>query len=505
MSDQTPVVEVLDVSKRYGGIQALSHVDLRVMAGEVHALVGANGAGKSTLKGVISALVVPDEGEVRVDGRPVAMRKPSDALDLGVHAVHQEIGLIPWMSIQDNLFLSRFPTTVPGWLSHRRLRKQARVELARVGLGHVSPQTRLGALSVGQQQLVEIARAISTNPRCLLLDEPSAVLVGPELELVLSTVERLRQEGVAIVYVSHRLEEVFRLADRVTVLRNGEVVETAPTSKYTVNSLIRAMTGRAVVRERVEPSPPSERVRLTLDGFSAGGGRLSDISFSVRAGEILGLAGLVGSGRSHLVKAIYGIDDRDEGEVLVDDERLPATGPIAALQRGVVLVPEDRKKAGLVLDMTIADNFCLPSLRNVSRRGVVDRSARSRLAERLAGLVGVSSDRLSMPAAFLSGGNQQKVALGRWLADDPAVFIVDEPTRGVDVGAKEDIYGLVRGIAERGAAVVVVSSEFEELLALCHRILVMRGGAIIGEADPATSTAEEMLRMCSEAGVVVDV
>ena len=331
------------------------------------------------------------------------------------------------------------------------------------------------------------------------------MLVGPELELVLSTVERLRQEGVAIVYVSHRLEEVFRLADRVTVLRNGEVVETAPTSKYTVNSLIRAMTGRAVVRERVEPSPPSERVRLTLDGFSAGGGRLSDISFSVRAGEILGLAGLVGSGRSHLVKAIYGIDDRDEGEVLVDDERLPATGPIAALQRGVVLVPEDRKKAGLVLDMTIADNFCLPSLRNVSRRGVVDRSARSRLAERLAGLVGVSSDRLSMPAAFLSGGNQQKVALGRWLADDPAVFIVDEPTRGVDVGAKEDIYGLVRGIAERGAAVVVVSSEFEELLALCHRILVMRGGAIIGEADPATSTAEEMLRMCSEAGVVVDV
>jgi ribose transport system ATP-binding protein len=505
MTDDVPVVDVRGVSKRYGGILALSDVDLQIRAGEVHALVGANGAGKSTLKNVIAASVVPDEGQVRVDGQSVTLRKPSDAIAQGIHAVHQELGLIPWMSIQDNLYLSRFPSAVPGVISHRRLRERARQDLALVGLEHVSPQTRVGSLSVGQQQLVEIARAISAQPRCLLLDEPSAVLVGPALELVLSTVERLRSQGVAIVYVSHRLEEVFRLADRVTVLRNGQVVRTAPTAAYTVDGLIKDMTGHAVVRERVEPAPPRENVRLRLDGVSIGSGRMSGLSLSVRGGEIVGIAGLIGSGRSHLVKAVYGIDAREAGDVFVDGDLLRPNRPTWSLRRGVVLVPEDRKDAGLVIDMSIAANLSLPHVREVSRAGVLDRSRRARLAERLAGLVGVARDRLSLPVAHLSGGNQQKVAIARWLKNDPAVLIVDEPTRGVDVGAKEDIYGLVRGVAERGCAVLVVSSEFEELLALCHRVLVMRAGAIVGEVDPATSTAEDMLRMCSEPEVSVNV
>jgi ribose transport system ATP-binding protein len=505
MTDRVPVVDVRGVSKRYGGIQALSDVDLQIHAGEVHALVGANGAGKSTLKNVIAASVVPDEGELLVDGRPVTMGRPSDAIGHGIHAVHQELGLIPWMSIQDNLCLSRFPSAVPGVISHRRLRERARQDLALVGLEHVPPQTRVGSLSVGQQQLVEIARAISAQPRCLLLDEPSAVLVGPALELVLSTVERLRSDGVAVVYVSHRLEEVFRLADRVTVLRNGQVVQTAPTAAFTVDSLIKAMTGHAVVRERIEPAPARENVRLRLDGVGVGGGRMSGVSLSVHAGEIVGIAGLIGSGRSHLVKAVYGIDARDAGEVFVDGDRLLPNRPNSSLKHGVVLVPEDRKDAGLVVDMSIAANLSLPHVREVSRGGVLDRASRTKLTERLAGLVGIARERLPLPVAHLSGGNQQKVAIARWLKDDPAVFIVDEPTRGVDVGAKEDIYRLVRGVAERGSAVVVVSSEFEELLALCHRVLVMRAGAIVGEVDPATSTAEEMLRMCSEPEVSVDV
>jgi ABC-type sugar transport system ATPase subunit len=496
MSDRGPVVEVAGISKRFGGIQALADVSLQLHAGEVHALVGANGAGKSTLKNVIAGGLVPDEGRILVDGEPVVMRKPADGLRLGIHAVHQELGLIPWMSVQDNLYLSRYPTKVPGIVSGRRLRRTARRDLTDFGLSHISPGTRVGSLSVGQQQLVEISRATSSSPRCLLLDEPSAVLVGPELELVLATVERLRDEGVAIVYVSHRLEEVFRLADRVTVLRNGSVVETAPTADFTTDGLIRAMTGRAVVHTRVTPPERRPDTRLRVTGVGAGG-RLKDVSLEVRAGEIVGLAGLIGSGRSHLVKAIYGIDPRDEGEVLVDGRRLPPGRPAQALSEGVVLVPEDRKGAGLVIDMSIAQNLTLPHTTAVARRGWIDRGRRRDLATRLAALVGIAKERLAAPVSQLSGGNQQKVALARWLKEDPAVFIVDEPTRGVDVGAKEDIYRLLREVADRGSAVLVVSSEFEELLALCHRVLVMRGGAIVGEADPATSSAEDILRLCS--------
>jgi ABC-type sugar transport system ATPase subunit len=498
MTDRVPVVEVSGISKRFGGIQALSDVSLQFHAGEVHALVGANGAGKSTLKNVIAGGLVPDEGRIVVDGEPATMRKPADALRLGIQAVHQELGLIPWMSVQDNLYLSRYPTTVPGIVSGRQLRGRARRDLASFGLPHIAPGTRVGSLSVGQQQLVEISRATSSKPRCLLLDEPSAVLVGPELELVLATVERLRNEGVAIVYVSHRLEEVFRLADHVTVLRNGSVVETAPTSHFTTDGLIRAMTGRTVLQTRVTPPErrPDTRLRLTDVGA---GGRLKGISLEVHAGEIVGLAGLIGSGRSHLVKAIFGIDTRTEGSVMVDGKQLPPGRPSKSLDEGVVLVPEDRKGAGLVIDMSIAQNLTLPHTAAVSRSGWIDRGARRELAARLAGLVGIATQRLAAPAGQLSGGNQQKVALARWLKEDPAVFIVDEPTRGVDVGAKEEIYRLIREVADRGSAVLVVSSEFEELLALCHRILVMRGGAVVGAVDPASSSAEDMLRLCSDA------
>jgi ABC-type sugar transport system ATPase subunit len=492
-----PVVEVVDVSKRFGGIQALSGVHLRLHGGEVHALVGANGAGKSTLKNVIAGAVVPDGGQVLVDGREAGMRRPLDALRLGIHAVHQELGLIPWMSVEDNLYLARYPSRLlPGLIHRRAMRARALEDLAGLGL-RVPPKAKVATLSVAQQQLVEIARATSAGPRCLLLDEPSAVLVGPELERVLAAVERLREEGVAIVYVSHRLEEVFRLADQVTVLRNGELVETAPTSEFTRESLIRAMTGRPVERSSAPPPRRRDTTRLAVTDLSAGSGRLRGISLETRTGEILGIAGLMGSGRSHLVKCIFGIDGRDSGTVAVDGRPVAAGHPPAALRRGVVLVPEDRKSAGLVIDMSIEKNLSLTNERAVARRGWIRGRAERAVTTRLAGLVGIPEARLPAPVSQLSGGNQQKVALARWLHEDPSVFMVDEPTRGVDVGAKEEIYRLIRQVADRGAAVLVVSSEFEELLALCHRVLVMRAGEIVGEVDPKTSSAEEMLRMCS--------
>ena len=496
MTSSEPFIEVRNVSRRFGGVQALADVSLTLLPGEVHALCGANGAGKSTLKNVIAGSVAPDAGELLVDGEHVTLRRPLDALDLGIHAVHQELGLIPWMSVEDNMYLGRYPHHPGGAVKRGELRERTVAALRRLGLT-MSPKTPVGALSVGQQQLVEIARALSADPRCLLLDEPSAVLVGPELERVFEAVESLRSEGVAMIYVSHRLDEVFRLSDRVTVMRSGRVVESAITADFDQDTLIRAMTGKAVTATLSPPAAPRPDRRIEVRDLSAGNGRLKDLSFHASEGEILGIAGLMGSGRSHLLKSIYGIDERSDSSVYVDGRSLKPNSPSRAIRAGVTLVPEDRKSTGLILDLPIQRNLVLPSIGSISRAGTVSRRAERSLARRLIGLVGVPAERLPAPVSELSGGNQQKIALARWLDKDPRVLLVDEPTRGVDVGAKEEIYALLKALAARGTTVVVVSSEFEELLTICHRIIVMRDGDLVGEADPPSSSAEDLLRMCS--------
>jgi ABC-type sugar transport system ATPase subunit len=495
MTTTTPLVQVVDVSRSFGGIQALSKVSIDLMPGEVHALCGANGAGKSTLKNVISGAITPDEGTVLVSGQPVDLKTPLDAMRLGIHAVHQELGLIPWMTVEDNLFLGRYPDR-GGLIDRRAMRASAREALARAGV-QVSPRARLGSLSVGQQQLVEIARATTSHPKVLLLDEPSAVLVGPELERVFSAVNRLREEGVAVVYVSHRLDEVFQLADRVTVMRNGQVVRTAPIGEFDHDSLIRAMTGRSVEKPVRQQPVAGGDVRLSVQNLHAGKGRLKDISLEVRRGEIFGIAGLMGSGRSHLLKCLYGVDHIDSGSVSLDGTPHRQGSPRESVGRGIVLVPEDRKSAGLIIDLAIQRNLTLPNLKAVAPRGWLNAGRSQALARKLAGLVGIAENRLPAPVSQLSGGNQQKVAVARWLDRDPAVLLIDEPTRGVDVGAKADIYHLLQELAGRGTSIVVVSSEFEELLALCHRLQVMRDGEVVGEVDPRSATPEDLLRMCT--------
>jgi rhamnose transport system ATP-binding protein len=485
---------VEDLRKRYGGVQALDGASLALAAGEVHALVGAHGAGKSTLKNVLAGIVTPDSGTFTIDGRPVTMRRAADALDLGIRAVHQEIGLIPWMSVQDNVHLGQFPTR-GGVLRGRRMRRETWEGLAELGLD-IDPRRPVRTLSVGQQQLVEIARAVLARPRALLLDEPSAVLVGAELERLFAMVQRLRGDGVAIFYVSHRFDEIFRLADRVTVMRNGATVATGPTAEFDHDRLIREMIGRVVDRSAAARQPPGDDVRLEVRDLHAGG-RLRDISFRARRGEILGIAGLMGSGRSHLLKAIYGIDRRERGDVLVDGAPLPRSRPKQAIRRGVVLVPEDRKQAGLVLALSVQRNMALPNEADVARHGVVGRRRERALGARLAAVVGVDPSRLPDPVFQLSGGNQQKVAIGKWLADTPAVLIVDEPTRGIDVEAKAEIHARLTELAAEGVTVLVVSSEWEELLALCHRLLVLRDGRIVGEGPAADLTEEDLLRLCS--------
>jgi ABC-type sugar transport system ATPase subunit len=487
MSD--PIISARGIRKTYGGVTALADASLELHPGEVHALCGANGAGKSTLKNVIAGMVTPDAGELVVSGQTVSGMTPRRAAQHGIYAVHQELGLTPWLSVADNIVLGDFPTHL-GILSPRQVRHRANEALESLGV-EIDARTRVGDLSIAQQQLVEIARALARGPRCLILDEPSAMLVGPEVELVFAAVRRLRERGSSVVYVSHRLAEVFELADQVTVMRNGRSVHSAAIAEFDQDSLIRWMAtdeaaqGRAAAADRVPATGPA---RLSITGFGE--------PLEVRGGEIVGIAGLMGSGRSHLLRTAFGLD-RHPGAAVTVDGRTPGPGIRGATAAGMALVPEDRKSEGLVLDMSIGANLTMSTMGSVSRRGFFLRAEERALCLRLAEAVGVPADRIDLAVSTLSGGNQQKVAMGRALARDPLVLLIDEPTRGVDVGAKAEIHRLVRELADGGVAVLVVSSDFEELLELSDRIRVLRRCEIGVEIDPAQSTEEDLLSHCT--------
>lgn len=491
------VVEVSNISKRFGGVQALSNVTVAFDGGQVHALVGANGAGKSTLKNVIAGIVSPDIGSVRVSEKVVALRGPLDSLKLGIRSVQQELGLIPWMSVEDNLWLGSYPASrVRATIDHRSVRKRTREILSEFGLDDVQPQTLVGDLSIATQQLIEIARASAGDVRCLILDEPSAILVGPELDLVFEAVDRVRRQGAAVIYISHRLEEVFRLADIVTVLRNGEVVRTAATSEFDTDSLIRCMTGQSSSESAAtKRGLVGGAVRLEVEGLCAGS-RLQDISLEVRTGEIVGIAGLMGSGRSHLLKALFGTEPRDAGRVKVDGQMVPSGRVTEGLRLGIVLIPEDRKRTGLIISLPVERNLTLTRGVTPSRMGWIDRRREHVTALRLAQAVGLEG-RLIDRASQLSGGNQQKIALMRWLSRDRSVVMLDEPTRGVDIAAKGEIHQLLYKVADGGSAVLVVSSDFEELLEICDRIAVVVDGRIVTWVDPTEASERELVEICS--------
>ncbi|MGW1550800.1 sugar ABC transporter ATP-binding protein [Streptomyces sp. NPDC002346] len=487
MSD--PIISARSIRKTYGGVTALADASIELHPGQVHALCGANGAGKSTLKNVIAGMVTPDSGELVVGGQILSGVTPRRAAHHGIYAVHQELGLTPWLSVADNIALGDFPTRL-GVLSVREVRRRANAALEALGV-EIDPRTRIGELSIAQQQLVEIARAVAREPRCLILDEPSAMLVGPEVELVFAAVRRLREQGAAIVYVSHRLAEVFALADQVTVMRNGRSVHSAPIADFDQDSLIRWMATDEIARERTDTptrTATTGPVRLSITGFGE--------PLEVRGGEIIGVAGLMGSGRSHLLRTAFGVDRHPGVVVTVDGDTTNASirGATAA---GMALVPEDRKSEGLVLDMPIGANLTMSAMTTVSRRGFFVRSDERSLCLRLAEAVGVPAERIDLPVSTLSGGNQQKVAMGRALARDPAVLLIDEPTRGVDVAAKAEIHRLVRELTDGGVAVLVVSSDFEELLELSDRIRIIRSCAIGAEIDPSASDEEDLLTRCT--------
>jgi ABC-type sugar transport system ATPase subunit len=487
-----PHVELRGIGKRFVGVVALSGIDLAVERGSIHGLVGENGAGKSTLGKVVAGAHRPDEGELWVDGRRVTYASPRDALADGITLIAQEPTVVPRRSVLENVFLG-IERGRAGVVDGRALRRRWHELVGEVGFD-LPPDAPAGSLRVADQQKVELMRAVARDARLIVMDEPTAALTADEGERLFGTVRRLRERGTTIVYVSHFLPEVLSLVDTVTVLRDARLVRTSAAADETPSSLVGAMLGRSM--ELTFPDkqfPPDDaRVVLSVSGLTRAPA-VADVSFEVRAGEILGLAGLIGSGRSELARAIFGADRPDAGEVAVEGRRVRIRSPRAAVRAGIAMIPEDRKAQGLHMLRSIAENVSLPHMTVVSSGGVIRERRERRAAAELMQHVDVRAKRPSVRVGTLSGGNQQKVLFAKWLFRRPRVFIADEPTRGVDVGAKRAIYELIRSLAEQGMAVVLISSEHEEILGLAHRVLVMRGGLVVAALDRETMSEEAIM------------
>ena len=458
----------------------LRGIDLDLYAGEVHALVGANGAGKSTLAGILAGLKPPDGGSLELLGRPYAPEVKAVAERAGVQLVLQELRLLPTLSVAENLYLDRLPGRY-GWIDFRRLYRRARADLAEVGLGDLDPATLAGGLGVGEQQLVEIASALARRCVLLILDEPTSALTDPQVDLLFDRIKRLKEEGTGVLYISHRLDELRRIADRTTVLRDGRIVTTRPIEELPPEELVRQMAGSQAAK--LEPSKKRRPgpVALRVEGLRAV--RVEGVGFEVRRGEILGLAGLVGAGRTETLRAIYGADARAGGAIFLgggeEAEPVRIERPSQAVAVGIGLVPEDRKKDGLLLSLPVRVNLSLAHLARVSRRGWLDLDAEATLTRTLLADLDTDFASTEQPAGELSGGNQQKLMLARWLLRDCPVLLLDEPTRGVDVAARRTVHRLLDGLAAQGKALVVVSSDLDELQEICDRIAVLSLGRLV--------------------------
>jgi ribose transport system ATP-binding protein len=479
------------IRKEFPGVVALDGVDLEVRPGEVHVLLGENGAGKSTLMKVLSGAHRMDAGTIELRGAPVAIAGPRHAQALGVGIVYQEPNLVPQLSAADNVFLGRERRTRLGLVDRRRQGRETRELLQGLGVA-IDTDAPVRRLGIAQRQMVEVAKALSQDARVLVMDEPTSALTGSEIAALFESVLRLTARGVAIVYISHRMEEVERIGQRVTVLRDGRNVASLEVGAVGVAELIRLMANREVSaqvgRRRTPPGPELLRVeRLTRAPA------FHDVGFVLRRGEVLGVAGLLGAGRSELARALAGADAVDSGRIVIKGEDARLRGPRDAIRRGVGLLPEDRKSQGLVLGLSVARNLALPSTPRLCRLGVVDPAAEAALGRRQVDQLRVKTPSLAQRVALLSGGNQQKVVLGKWLAADVDVLLMDEPTRGVDVGARQEIYELVNRLTAAGAGVLLISSELPELLAMSDRILVLHRGRVAAELDAREATQERVL------------
>ncbi|MEV0628098.1 sugar ABC transporter ATP-binding protein [Nonomuraea wenchangensis] len=495
--EDTPVLSLLQVSKAFGAVRAVREVSLELRAGEAHALAGENGAGKSTLVKILSGVHRPDSGRILLDGQPVEFAGPADAQRAGVAVIYQEPTLFPDLSVMENIFMGRQPRARLG-LDRRAMRAATAELFARLGV-QLDPDRPARGLSIADQQLVEIAKALSRQARVLVMDEPTAALSGQEVARLFGVAGTLREQGVALLFISHRLEEIFELCQRVTTLRDGALVATDPIGDLTPDALVRRMVGREMEALFPKQDTTAGEVALSVRRLTREG-VFTDVSFEVRRGEIVALAGLVGAGRSEVARAVFGIDRWDAGAVEVDGRRLRPARPTAAMAAGLALVPEDRRQQGLVMDLSIERNIGLAGLAALRRGPLISRLAERERARDWAVRLRLKFARLGDPVNVLSGGNQQKVVLAKWLARRPSVLIVDEPTRGIDVGTKAEVHRLLSELAASGVAVLMISSELPEVLGMADRVLVMHEGRLVAELDRAEASEESVMAAATGRG-----
>jgi len=496
-TSETPLLEVRGATKRFPGVLALDDVQLELRKGEVLALVGENGAGKSTLMKLLSGIYTPDAGEFRLDGEPVEFTSPKQAQELGISIIHQELNLMPDLTVAQNIFIGREPRW-GGWvLSERALNAATRKLLARLHL-NLEPTRLVGSLSIAQQQMVEIAKALSYNARVLILDEPTAALNDGEVEALFDMLRHFVSPSTAAVYISHRMQELARISDRITVLRDGQYVGTVETADASTQTIISMMVGRKIAVDR-RPDVP-ERLGptvLSVEGLSTRD-LLDDISFDLRGGEILGFAGLMGAGRTELARAIIGADRTTAGTIKVHGEDVAIHRPSQAAAAGIGYLSEDRKKLGVLVDRNVRENVAISSLSRFARAaGVVDTRAIDAVTRVQIETLRIKTPSTTQLVKYLSGGNQQKVAIAKWLVRDCDILIFDEPTRGIDVGAKEEIYALVESLAAKGKGIMVISSDLPEVLRMSHRIAVMCEGSLTGILANADATQEKLMELAT--------
>lgn len=487
-----PLLKVTEISKAYAGVQALRSASFELLAGEVHALIGENGAGKSTLIKVITGAVQADSGQIELNGKTISHNSPRLAKSLGITAIYQQPALFPELSVAENIALGVEKSGTWGRVDWPARRRRAAELLTRIG-AKIDPPVDASELSMPEQQLVEIARSLGSDAKVLILDEPTAALSEEDTQNLFKVLRQLREDGVGIIYISHRLEELSLIADRVTVLRDGRTIETRSMAQTTRPELIQLMVGRELSAVFPKRTVELGDVVLELRDWGCSRTGVSDVSLTVRAGEIVGLAGLVGAGRTELARTIFGLTPADEGEVLLRGSAVSLQDPATAIARGIAYVPEDRRRHGVILDLAISSNVTLASLRALSSYGSLDFAREREIAADYTRRLGIKTPSIFAPVATLSGGNQQKVALSRWLATNPSVLILDEPTQGVDVGAKAEIHALMTELAAQGVAILMISSELPEILGMSDRVVVMHGGQVVKTLERKDATQQNIL------------
>ncbi|MEQ1605400.1 MAG: sugar ABC transporter ATP-binding protein [Pyrinomonadaceae bacterium] len=489
-----PILEMHGIGKRFPGVVALGGVDFSIGVGEVVALAGENGAGKSTLMKILGGVYQPDDGKIFVDGKEVAIRSVSDASVHGIGFVHQELNVLDNLTAAENVYLGREPKQFGFLVDRAKLNTDAEVFLKRLGLD-IQGKTRLSELSIAQQQMVELAKALSLNARILIMDEPTSSLTLTETERLLGVIKDLRNQGVSIIYISHRLGEIKEIADRVVVLRDGKNAGVLERDEINHDAIVKLMVGRDIERHNRKQNSNETSESISVKDLRTRRYPNNAISFEVRKGEILGFAGLVGAGRSDAAQAIFGVDVPVSGTVTIDGKVIRISSANDAIRNGIFLIPEDRRNSGLILDIPIRENITLPALSRYSSSGLVSRAAETTKAKEMCERLNVKAPTVETNAANLSGGNQQKVVLAKWLSLEPKLLIFDEPTRGIDVGAKSEIYQLMRDLAKSGVAIVMISSDMEEVIGESDRVAVMHEGSITGILDREDASEEAIMRL----------